>query len=233
MIRYAFSVLLLVSVMSFGAQGSGFFIEAHLSQGKAKGDTLFCVAKSFQPLLSNKTEYQYAVRYAFMAGYELSFNKVISLRGAIGYQKALLDAYAASIPGVMEGNMEEVPYIDSEIDRHWLNIPIDFKVNIPIRRGGIYVTTGPKMSFLLSSEYTDNIDDITIDAAEETPRFNLSIGFHLGAEIPIARVGNLFVQTGYYFGILNVAPTSYLKTRENEFALLGIGFRLNLPKIRG
>jgi hypothetical protein len=44
-------------------------------------------------------------------------------RGALGYQKALLTAYGATIPGYFQGDMTEVPFVDAEIARHWLNLP--------------------------------------------------------------------------------------------------------------
>lgn len=106
MIRHFFSVLLLMSAISFGAQGSGIYFQAHLSQGKMKGDSLVHfigqsygythgdsiimvfngkgqdnTSTNYYPVIFSPVDFQYAVRYSFLAGYEKSFNKVLSLRG--------------------------------------------------------------------------------------------------------------------------------------------------------
>ena len=108
--------------------------------------------------------------------------------------------------------------------------PIDFKVTLPIRRGGLFVATGPKASILLSSKYFDKITNSTQDLGDFTPRFNLGVGFRVGAELPIARAGFLLIESGYNWGLLNTAIISSAKQREGELSLLSLGFRINFPK---
>lgn len=257
MIRRVISLLLVAAFTSLGAQSSGIFFDAHVSRGVMKGDKLYdFTGSSFGSivhegegldtvhLISNgkevvgvgngfeKVDFQYNVRYSFAVGYEKSFNKVLSLRGAVGYQNALMNAYAATISGYLEGDMTEDPYISSEISRHWLTIPIDLKVTLPIRRAGIYVAAGPKMSILLSSKYSDSLANTTEDITDLTPRFNLQLGFRLGAEFPIGKAGYIYVESGYHKGLINLSPVSEASTKEGEITLLGAGFRINLPAIK-
>jgi hypothetical protein len=154
---------------------------------------------------------------------------VLSIRAALGYRKALLNAYAATIPGYFNGDMTEVPFVSAKIDRHWLSIPIDFKATLPIRRGGLYLAVGPKTSILLSSKYTDSLSNNPQDLSDLTPRFNLGLGFRFGAEFSIAKAGYLFIESGYHRGLVNTSPISSANTKEGELALLGIGFRMNFP----
>lgn len=251
MLRTISSILLFAAVASFAAQGSGIFFEAHFSQGKMRGDSLvhfpgqrigYTMGDTIRFILDGKedadtnrykrpftsypVEFQYAVRHAFVAGYEKSFNKVLSIRGAIGYQYAFMDAYAATI----NKDMSESPLVDAQIERHWLTIPIDFKVTLPIRRGGLYIAMGPKSSILLASKYTDNISGNTEDLGDLTPRFNLGLGFRFGTELAIAKIGFLLIESGYNWGLLNTAIITAAKSREGEFSLLALGFRINFPK---
>ncbi len=152
MVRNVFSVLLLMSAMSFGAQGSGIYFQAHLSQGKMKGDSLVHFegqsfgytpgdtiryfiengeehvgTYTYTPFSTYPVDFQYAVRYSFLAGYEKSFNKVLSLRGAVGYQYALMEAFLERkmlfFEDLSDDNNGWVSNVDAQIDRHWLTIP--------------------------------------------------------------------------------------------------------------
>jgi hypothetical protein len=255
MIRSIFSIIAFTVVTSYGAQGSGFYFEANASQGKMKGDTLFhfegpgrigviekdsaCVLADGKEVkekfiislfTKNPVNFQYAVRYSFLAGYEHSFNKVISIRASIGYQKALLDAHASVIENYGKSNQKEVPFISAEIDRNYISIPIDFKVTLPIRRSGLYLAAGPKASILLSSTYSDSITGYTENLGNLTPRFNLGLGFRFGAEIAIANAGFLIIESGYHKGLLNTSIVSSANTQEGEIVPIGFGFRMNLPK---
>jgi hypothetical protein len=174
-------------------------------------------------------DFQYSVKYSFLIGYEKSFSKVLSLRGAVGYQNVLLDANAGLIPGFQNGDMTEVPVVSAEIDRHWISIPVDFKVMLPIRRSGLYLAVGPKASILLSSTYRDSLTSIKNDMADKTPRFNFGIGFRFGAELAIAHAGYLLLESGYHKGLVNLSHISKSKTFEGEIVPIGIGFRFNVP----
>lgn len=222
MIRRIIFAVVLSAVASFGAQGSGIFLEGHVSRGVMSGDELLA---GVTEIYGTPVEYQYNVRYAFSAGYEKSFNKVISLRGGIGYQYALMDAYA----GIYEFDMTEKATIDEQIDRHWLTIPIDFKATLPFGRSGVYITIGPKASILLSSTHTDNLYNSSHDITDDTPRFNLAIGGNIGIEFPIANAGHLFIESGYHQGLLDTSPDSFYKFQESEINFLKIGFRITLP----
>ncbi len=247
MIRNFFSALLLISALSYGAQGSGIYFQAHFSQGKSKGDGLVhFVGQSFGyirgdsiyfpfndkgltdiGLLLSQVDFQYAVRHSFLVGYEKSFNKILSLRGAVGYQYALMEAFYE-----IKGSLDSVwvTLVDAQIDRHWLTIPIEFKVTLPIRRGGLFVAMGPKSSILLSSEYSEKINNSSQDLTDFTPRFNLGLGFRIGTELAIAKIGFLLIESGYNWGLLNTAIVSEAKSREGEFSLFALGFRVNFPK---
>lgn len=255
MIRTITSILFFAVVAAFGSQGSGIFFEAHASQGKMKGNSLvhfegqkigYALGDTIRfifngkeyadtndytsPFTSYPVEFQYAVRYSFLAGYERTFNKVLSLRGAVGYQYALMDAYAANIPGYMEGDMDEVPFVDAQIDRHWITIPIELKVTLPIRRSGLYAAMGPKGSILLASKYSEKIYNTTQDLADLTSRFNLGLGFRIGTELAIAKIGYLLIESGYNWGLLNTSIISSANMREGEFSPIALGFRINFPK---
>lgn len=251
MISRIFSLLVFTAVASFGAQSSGFFFDAHVSQGKRNGDTLYnfdgtkigikvgdsiCYIENGKETTEENNlgslhydQFQYAVRYAFLVGYEKSFNKVVSVRGAVGYQNASMEAHAATIPGYFDGDDTEIPYVSAKIDRHWISVPIDFKVTLPIRRGGLYLAAGPKASILLSTTYKDSITNTTEDLGDLTPRFNFALGFRFGAEIAIANAGYLFFESGYHKGLLNTSPISSATTKEGEITLIGLGFRINVP----
>lgn len=155
----------------------------------------------------------------------LPFNKVISLRGGVGYQNALLDAYS----GIIRENMVEEPLISKTIERHWLTIPIDFKVTLPFRRSGVYLAVGPTASFLLSSTYKDSITNTKSDLTDDTPEFNLSLGGSFGFEFAIGKIGHLLIESGYHHALINSSMISGRNTKESEINLLGLGFRINLP----
>ncbi len=253
MIRHSLLLFVIITVFSVHADDSGIFFKANVSQGTMNGDKLYNFEgaqigvlagdsvvyiqngkegkkkNTYTPFSSYPVEFQYAVKYSFEIGYEKSFNRVLSLKGAIGYQQALMDAYAASIPGYFQGDNTEMPFVKSRIDRHWLSIPIDFKVTLPFRRSGIYLGVGPKASILLASTYTDDISNTSEDLAGLTPRFNFGLGIRLGAEFAIAKIGFLFIESGYVFGLLNTSPISSATTQEGEISFLGLGFRTNLP----
>lgn len=247
--QIAFVIVMFSAVASFGAQGSGIFLQANASQGKMKGDKIvqfpggafgsedgdsirFIIngqeladINRYTVISTYPIDFQYAVRYSFLAGYEKSFNKVLSIKGAIGYQYALLDANAATV----NPDFSEDPFVASEIDRHWLNIPVDIKVTLPIRRSGLYLAAGPKASILLSSTYKDSLSNYELDLGDLTPRFNLSLGFRFGVELAIARAGFLLIESGYHKGLINLSPVSSVKTQEGEFVPISLGFRMNVP----
>jgi len=227
MIKNSFlAVLICASSICLGAQGSGIFFEGHVSRGVQGGDELYAVG-STTGIIADTTPFQYNVRYAFSAGYEYSFNKAISLRGGVGYQNVLMDAYAAKIQTV-NGQTKEIPFIQSKIDRHWLTVPVDFKVMLPFRRNGVYLTAGPKFSFLLSSIAKDSLRNAEYDLKSDTPGFNLGLGGKLGFEFAIGTMGHLLVESGYYHGLLNTSPVSGTNSKEGEACLIGLGFRVNL-----
>jgi hypothetical protein len=246
MLRASMYILMVTAIASFGAQGSGIYFDAHVSRGEQNGDKLYQFSgPAFGAIVGDSIRYiangreatgannygsdyqaffQYVVQYSFLAGYEKSLNTFLSVRGAIGYQKALLDAHASTIT-----DSAEVPFITAKIDRHWISIPIDFKVTLPLGRSGLYCAAGPKASILLSSKYTDSLTNTTEDLSGFTPRLNVGIGLRLGAEFPIAKAGFLFIESGYHIGLLNTSPITSSTTQEGEISLFGMGFRLNLP----
>jgi hypothetical protein len=228
MIKNLFLGMLIFTSACLGAQGSGIYFECHVSRGIQLGDKLYAVGSS-SGFLPDTTPYQYNVRYAFSVGYEYSFNKVLSLRGGAGYQNVLMNAYAATIQ-TENGQIKEIPFIQSKIDRHWLNVPIDFKVMLPFRKSGVYLAAGPKFSFLLSSTVKDSLKNREYDLKSDTPGFNFGIGAKLGFEFAIGTLGHLLVESGYCHGLLNTSPVSGINTKEGEASLLGLGFRVNLSQ---
>lgn len=248
MIRLCFFLFVLAGAVSIGARDSGVFFEGHVSRGTMdgdnlchfegtqigviKGDSVYFIENgregtrhsTYTAFSTYPVDFQYAVRYSFCAGYEKPITRALSLRGALGYQKASMDAYGAMIQGG-----SEVPFVDARIDRHWLTIPVDLKVTLPILRNRLYCSAGPKVSILLSSKYTDKITTFTEDLSTLMPKVNLGAGLKLGAEFPIARAGFLFIESGYHLGLLNTSPVSSAATQEGEIALLGMGFKMNVP----
>lgn len=220
MFRWLFMVVISSAMISFGAQGSGVYVEGEVNRGVHSGDTMVA---GFLTL--STVYYQYCVEEAFTLGYEHSFSKTISIRGGVGYRYALLDAYG----GTIQTNGTEKAEVSKEIDRHWLTIPVDFKVTLPIRRSGLYLTAGPKFSFLLSSTYKDSIAGTSLNVSKTTPRFNLSLGGTIGFEIAIAKFGYLLLESGYHHAVTNTSMYVGKKAMESDITLLGVGFRLNVP----
>ena len=252
MIRRICFSLLLASAASFGAQSSGFYGNINVSRGihlgdkfqnfagteigSVVGDTVYYVdngregKKKFDFIHTKSSDFQYGVRFSALVGYEKSWNKILSARGAVGYQNVVLDAYAASIPGFALGDMTQVPFITSKISRHWLSVPVDVKFTAPLSQNGVYLAVGPKLSFLLATQYTDSITTTTIDLAGRTPGVNLSLGLRLGAEFAVGTLGYFFIEAGYHHGLTNLAVIAPATTGEGEAALLGIGFRSNFSR---
>lgn len=220
-------VVAMVALIPLGAQGaSGGFVLANASRGQMGGTTVAAPASgSHLPV-----DYQYAVSYSFLAGYEHSLGRILSFRGALGYQKALLTAYGATIPGYFQGDMTEVPFVDAEIARHWLNLPLDVKLTLPIGRGGLYLAMGPKASVLVSASHRDKLTQQSHDVGGDTSRFNFAVGFRVGGEIPIGDVGSIVIEAGYHKGLVNTWKGS--DTQEGEIVLLGVGFKMDLLKAR-
>lgn len=253
MIRRICIWLAVAAVSSFGSQGSGIFFDVHSSLGVRTGDELYhfrgitmgspvgdsihyyvggnqwADTNEFLNLVLDNDKMQYSVRYSFVAGYEKSFNKVLSIRAAVGYQNVGMRAYAAEIPNFDKGDMSEKPFITAEITRHWLTFPIDVKATLPIRRAGIYLCAGTKISYLLSSEYRDSITGFTQDLGKVTPRVNVGVAFRIGTEIPVGAIGHIYLESGYVVGLSNLAFINRATTREGEIIPLGLGFRLNMP----
>lgn len=266
--RICFALLLSVFA-SFAAQGSGIFFEAHFSQGKIKGDTLYYFRgtmsspagrigaidhDSLRTIFKGKevsvyngkdsilwlrddspVNFQYAVQPSFSIGYEKSFNKVLSIRGAIGYMKSKMDAIGSPVTRYKLDYWPRIdtlhfPAVDAEINSHWLSIPLDFKITLPIRRGGLYVALGPKATILLASKYTDNLNNVNEDLIDLTPRFNLALGLRAGAELAIANAGFLLIESGYHTGMINVSPMSSVNLKMGNLTLFSLGFRINCSK---
>jgi hypothetical protein len=107
---------------------------------------------------------------------------------------------------------------------------VDVKFTLPLSQNGVYLAMGPKLSFLLSSQYSDSITGTTIDLASRTPGVNLSLGLRLGAEFAVGTLGYFFIEAGYHHGLTNLAVVAPATTGEGEAALLGIGFRPNFSR---
>jgi hypothetical protein len=256
MVRRICLALIVAAVSSFGSQGSGIFFDFHSSLGVRSGDELYhfrgaamgspvgdsiyyysggrqwADTNEFLNLILDNDKMQYSVRYSFLAGYEKSFTKVLSVRAAVGYQNVGMRAYAAEVPNFDKGDLSEVPFITAEISRHWLTFPIDLKVTLPIKRAGIYLCAGTKISYLLASEYRDSITGFTQDLGKATPGLNIGLGFRIGTELPVGNVGHVFLESGYTLGLSNLAFISRATTREGEIIPLGAGFRLNVPRVK-
>lgn len=259
-------LIVLMAIVSFGAQGSGFFIEGEAVQGKVIGDTLWY----FRGTLNNPAgrigaiehdtlrtivdgkemaeyigkdsiiwlrddfpvNFQYAVSPSFSIGYEHSFNRVFSVRGALGYMKSKMDVLSDSVIRYQilpVSDTVKFPDVNADISSHWISIPLDVKVMWPIRRSGLYAAFGPKATILLSSKYTDNLHGGSYDFAPLTSRFNLLFGFRVGGEIAIANSGYLFFEGGYQTGFINISPLSTQNSRMGNLTPFCMGFRIKLP----
>jgi hypothetical protein len=260
-------IIALTAVVSFGAQGKGFFIEGGVVQGKNIGDTLWYFRgtlgspagrigaidhDSLRYIVDGKEQseyigrdtiiwlredfpvkFQYAVSPSFLVGYEHSFNKVLSVRGALGYMKSKMDVLSDTVVRYHITSVVDTtrfPAINADISSHWFSIPLDLKVMLPIRRGGLYATIGPKATILLSSKYTDNLHGASYDVASMVSRLNFMVGFQIGAEIAIAKIGHLFFEGGYHLGFTNMSPISTANSRMGNITPFCMGFRLDLPK---
>lgn len=180
--------------------------------------------------------FQYAVQPSFTIGYEHSFNKVLSVRGSVGYLSSNLDVISSQvisykIDPVTNRGVDTVydPAADAEISSHWLSLPLDIKIMIPIRRSGIYAALGPKTMLLLASKYTDNLNDSTFDLTALTPRFNFLLGVRLGGEIAIANIGFLLLEAGYHAGMTEMSIIPQMSSKMGERTLFSGAFRFKLP----
>jgi hypothetical protein len=179
--------------------------------------------------------FQHDVRPSFSIGYEHSFNKVFSLRGAVGYLSSRFDVLSDTvisytISGGIPRDTIYYPAADAEISSHWISIPLDIKIMIPIRRSGLYAAFGPKATILLSSKYKDNLYGGSYDFAPLIPHFNLMLGFKVGGEIAFTKIGHLFFEGGYHAGLINMSPISSNKSTLGTLTPFCMGFRVNLPK---
>ena len=57
----------------------------------------------------------------------------------------------------------------------------------------------------------------------------LSCGGTIGFEIAIAKLGHLFIESGYHHAVTNTSMIVGKKTMESDITFLGVGFRLNWP----
>jgi hypothetical protein len=179
--------------------------------------------------------FQHDVRPSFSIGYEHSFNKVFSIRGAVGYVESRFTVVSDTVISytITNGIPRDTTYYpaaDAEISSHWVSIPLDFKIMVPIRRSGLYAALGPKAAILLSSRYKDNLYGGSYDFAPLTTRFNLMLGFKVGAELAFLKIGYLFFEGGYHAGLVNVSPISSSNSRLGNRTLFCMGFRVNLPE---
>lgn len=257
MFHKLFIVIVTLIHIVLGAQGSGIFIKANIDQAKIKGDQFYyfknsnflgaLVGDSIQYISNGKEstiedpekdvsihfrvnkpiEPQGAVRPGITIGYEKSFNKVISLRAAAGWQSIKLDGMMSEYDSDSATWDTVVNY---KIVNNYISIPLEGKILLPLRRSGLYITGGAAVAILLSSRFNDLVKDYEEDLADFTSRVLFNLGFKIGAEIALGNIGHLIFESGYSAGLTNTSPFTDTKTRFNNLSLLNAGFRINLPK---
>ncbi|MFP4013597.1 MAG: outer membrane beta-barrel protein, partial [Chitinispirillaceae bacterium] len=186
--------------------------------------------------------FQSDIAPAVTAGYEHSFNRVLSFSAGLGIRFAS-STYSLEQGSAYEYNSNgEIISVDSNnLSLSMVNsftnlvVPVEVKVLLPLSWGGLYLTAGPEFSFMLGAKYKE---DITYTVTTEKNRssetdvtdyyktFSMGLGFRLGGEIAIGK-HTLFLESGYMGGLTNISENEDLGIKNGEITLLQLGFKFS------
>ncbi len=256
-LRLFLLIILSVVVPSVAADGSGFRFSAGLSfigPQSREMDTLLSgfVYDNYMENLGGANPLSRAITVdnmeiyprfapALTFGYEYSFGRVLSVTAGLGIR------FAASKLAIDQDVVSRIEYggtgettsgiLDISVVHKFTNLvfPLDFKLMIPTRSGGVFLALGPEVSFLLAAKRTDDVKNtfnpdnsthIETDISDDYAAVGIGVGFRLGLEKRIGR-HTLLLETGYTGGLSDMCKDEIITMKNMEFSILQLGFRFN------
>ena len=185
---------------------------------------------------------QKALYPAFFAGYEQSFSRVFSANAGVGILFSGYDYLTEGMQTVNGSTTLTYRYTGGNTATY-LSIPVNVKVLLPIKAGGLYVAGGPSFDILLVSKgYAKGIENdqtVTDRKGIDTKDFyvnsySFALSFRVGGEIAIGK-HNLFLESGYDFGFTESMSGGSVNGHEYTFkngrlTFISLGFRINATR---
>ncbi len=234
----------LITICSFttllmAAHGSGPFLKADFSKS---GLTIKSNELTEQERDDISIDMQKALYPAFFAGYEQSFSRVLSVNAGVGIFFSGYDFNIEQMP--IENTTYTINKSTGGNTATYLSFPVNVKVMLHIKAGGLYLEGGPSFDILLASkgyikavENNQTIaDEKDIDTKESyVNSFSFVLGFRVGGEIKAGK-HNLFIESGYDFGLTESMMGGSRNGHEYTFnngrlTFISLGFRINTKKV--
>lgn len=203
--RTAAALLCATAILFAAKEGSGPFGKV----GFTRSTFSFTEPLPFDPMnpgIELKTTTAETGRFAptFLVGAEYAFAPVVSVAGAVGMQ-------------FIGCTFESIEY-----NLTMVNFPVDLKLTVPIRRGGIYILGGPRFDLVVGGKYGHVESDTRSDVSEAFDTFNFQLGLGVGGEIPV-KSHHILVEATYSGGISKLMHGDI--DNNTSVLLFSVGFR--------
>lgn len=228
---------LALTTSSFAASGSGPFIKGGFAPTKGK------VVSETMPdsVIDMAQDDDWGTNWpVFTVGYERAINRVLSVDAGVGlsFYGHFVETWGRDSVGSYESTKDR---------RTYLSIPVNAKVQIPVKNGGFHLSAGPYVDFLLSAKgyYSDKEggEYSESDIKDAYNSVNVGAGFRIGGEIGLGK-HNLILESGYDYGFSDIfkedqsysdmfLDDSYMHNKKNwRLVLLSAGFRFNTSRAK-
>ncbi len=264
--KKVFAIAVMAVIPTFAANGTGIWFDVGASKvgpSSKEMDTLVAgqiydsyfddnTGNSFSQKVmrdahTNGTVFQPMMSPSFTAGFEKSFNRALSASAGLGLRMAasnyLIEQTESSHAFDVDGNLlsQSNNNVKVEVANSFTNlvVPIEMKAMVPTRSGGIYLSGGPELVFLLGAknsydvsftETTSENKSTETDVKDKYKGFSFGLGWKLGGEINVKQ-HNILIETGYTAGLTNISKDEKITMKNGEFTLLQLGFRFNTEKM--
>ncbi len=201
--------------ISYGSNGSGVYVKTGVSKGAVQGimmDSIYYF--NFHSVFST-----YRVAPLFDAGYEHSFNKVVSAYAGVGLRMIGNEYHAEFV--MTNGQTPREQPLDIDLYFTYLSFPLFAKFLLPMKFGGFFADAGPQFSFLINNETGGRYNG---------GKFNMELGFGAGVEINVGK-HNLVVRSGYDFGLTEIYNIKGESEKMGTLTILSAAFRYNIVKL--
>lgn len=160
----------------------------------------------------------------------------------IGAQLGLTDMFAIqpevlfSMKGTKMEMSEGEITAESSLKLSYLNVPVLFKLNIPVGKVTPNVYAGPDFGINLAASYDDKVEgagedfdyDESVDVKEDVKGFDFNIAFGGGADFNISEKGRIILDLRYSLGLsdINAEEVEGYDAKNGAFGLM-IGYGIN------
>lgn len=221
--RLVLILALLISTSAFAANGTGIQIKTGLLMGNTNDS--MSIDSSFKNM---------AFAPSLILGFEFSLNKAISFEVGAGAVMHTMDYVYVNYDLNMDGNFSDSTSIEAGKTRLvYLTVPVYAKFMAPTEAGGVYLSLGGKLDFLMGvdSNRDENFSSQGMVAGKDDFKsVNVGLGGRIGGEIAIGK-HHMLLESGYDFGLNDILDAASYRATKGQFTLLSIGFRFNTDYI--